>query len=113
MSPFEPVPSPPSPRRRRARTQAKGALIPWLAAQILGDLRESGAQPGSHITEQALADRFEVSRTPVRMALGLLAESGAVERRPNRGYFVAQAPAAVAESSVAPVEDDRLYYRIA
>src|SRR5690349_15859392 len=97
------------PRRRAAATE----LDAWLAARIVEHLRESGAEPGSHITEQALADRFEVSRTPVRAALAVLARSGAVERRPNRGYFVATPPAALASAPVARVDEDKLYYRIA
>lgn len=92
---------------------AKGSLIPWLAGQVVSHLRATGEQPGAHITEQALADHFEVSRTPVRMALTLLAESGAIEHRPNRGFFVVQSPEAISPSEVAPADDDKLYYRIA
>ena len=100
------------PRRAR-RAKAPGALVGWLAARILEHLRALGLQPGDHITEQALADHFRVSRTPVRMALASLGEAHAVEHRPNRGYFVAQPPAALSESDVVADDDDKLYYRIA
>ncbi|HEX6154759.1 MAG TPA: GntR family transcriptional regulator, partial [Burkholderiales bacterium] len=76
-------------------------------------LRERGLGPGDHITEQELADHFQVSRTPVRVALAALAKARAVEHRPNRGYYVAHPPAALADPGVAAPDDDQLYYRIA
>ena len=106
-----PLAAPPRPRRQRG---VKGSgLNNWLAAQILEYLRTLGLAPGSHITEQQLADHFNVSRTPVRVALALLARSKAVEHRPNRGYFVATPPAAVSKTEIAPDDEDKLYYRIA
>lgn len=89
------------------------ALGGWLAARIVERLREQGAEPGAHITEQALADHFKVSRTPIRVALGALAQSGAVEHHPNRGFFVAQPPAALTGTGFSSTHDDKLYYRIA
>ena len=89
------------------------SLTPWLAARTLERLRELDLEPGEHITEQALADHFRVSRTPVRQALAVLAHAGAVEHRANRGYFVVQPPQAVSGAEVAPPDDDKLYYRIA
>ena len=103
MPPFD------QPPRRGTASE----LDAWLAARIVEYLRAAGARPGSHVTEQALADHFQVSRTPVRAALAVLAKSRAVERRPNRGYFVATLPAALGTAGVARVEEDRLYYRIA
>jgi DNA-binding GntR family transcriptional regulator len=115
MTPFEPSPRPSgAPAPRRARRKAKGALVSWLAARIVERLRELDLAPGAHITEQGLADHFRVSRTPVRLALAFLAESGAVEHHANRGYFVAQPPAGVAgPEAPSPAGDDKLYYRIA
>ena len=99
-----------APPRRRAR--AASELDAWLAARIVERLRDTAAEPGSHITEQGLADHFNVSRTPVRSALAALAATGLVEQRPNRGYFVATPPAAVL-APISPAVEDRLYYRIA
>jgi len=113
--PFEPIARDaalPRPRRHR-RAKAPGALPGWLAARIVEHLRELDLAAGTHITEQRLADHFRVSRTPVRVALGTLVESGLIERRPNRGFFVAQPSAALAGTEVALPDDDRLYYRIA
>jgi len=45
---------------------------------------------GDRLDEVQLADRFEVSRTPVREALQKLALSGLVEAVPRRGVFVRQ-----------------------
>ena len=56
--------------------------------------------PGRHLDETVLARRFEVSRTPVRDALRLLAGTGLVELRPRFGAFVRQ---------IAPDELDMLF----
>jgi DNA-binding GntR family transcriptional regulator len=90
-------------------------LTDWLAARIVEHVREQALEPGVHITEQSLADHFQVSRTPVRRALTVLARSGAVAQQPNRGFFVAQPPAALAAARVSAEAEaeDKLYYRIA
>ena len=88
-------------------------LTDWLAARIVEHVRDQALEPGAHLTEQALADRFNVSRTPVRKALVTLARSGAVAQEPNRGFFVAQPPAALLAANIAVEDDDELYYRIA
>ncbi len=45
---------------------------------------------GERLDEQQLAQRFDVSRTPLREALQRLALSGLVEQIPRRGVFVRQ-----------------------
>ncbi|MEL3891932.1 GntR family transcriptional regulator [Ferrovibrio sp. MS7] len=50
---------------------------------LLGQL-----EPGSRLDEQSLAQRFGVSRTPVREALKQLAVTGLVEARPHKGVVV-------------------------
>jgi len=45
--------------------------------------------PGARLEEMGLAERFGVSRTPVREALNQLASIGLVEIRPRRGAVVA------------------------
>jgi len=97
-----------------ARDSSKSALETWLAGRILDRLKAEGLGPGDHITEQGLADFFGVSRTPIRTALARLQKLQAVEHRPNRGYFLAQAVSAVAATRLASGdEEDKLYYRIA
>ena len=63
-----------------------------LARRILRYLREKGFQPGHHLVELELCRIFDVSRTPVRGALALLAAEGAVTARPGRGFVLAQLP---------------------
>lgn len=46
--------------------------------------------PGQKLDEQAIAERFGVSRTPVREALQRLAAEGLVEMRPRQGAVVPQ-----------------------
>ena len=45
--------------------------------------------PGTHIPERTLCERFNVSRTPLRECLKVLAAEGLVELQPNRGARVA------------------------
>lgn len=44
--------------------------------------------PGQKISENTLAEKFAVSRTPIREALNRLSSLGFVEIRPQRGTFV-------------------------
>lgn len=46
-------------------------------------------KPGDRLDEAALAERFKVSRTPIREAFKYLVGSGLVETLPNRGTYVA------------------------
>src|SRR5262249_46381935 len=46
--------------------------------------------PGMRLDETGLAERFEVSRTPLREALFQLASEGLVEMTPRRGTVVAE-----------------------
>ncbi len=58
--------------------------------RVLSDEIVSGRLgPGIRLDEQSLADRYGLSRTPVREALGQLAAMGLVEKRPHRGVVVA------------------------
>lgn len=46
--------------------------------------------PGQHIAEIPIAERLGSSRTPVRLALGILENEGLVTRAPRRGFVVRQ-----------------------
>lgn len=59
-----------------------------LAAMIREEILKEILQPGSKLTEQQISGRFEVSRTPVREAIGRLEAEGLVNTIPNRGAFV-------------------------
>lgn len=60
-----------------------------MAQRLADDIVNGRLFPGVRLEELELAARFKVSRTPVREALRLLAATGLVERRPNRGAVVA------------------------
>jgi DNA-binding GntR family transcriptional regulator len=61
-----------------------------LAERILAWLRQQDLKPGDHVPERLATEMFHVSRTPVRAALALLTDRGLLERRDQRGYFVAE-----------------------
>jgi DNA-binding GntR family transcriptional regulator len=87
-----------------------------LAARILRMLKEQGAGPGHHLVELDLCRHFDVSRTPVRGALKLLADQGAVEARANRGYVLRGAVTQAPDIDIANPEDEedqRLFIAIA
>ncbi len=68
-------------------------LVSHLAEQISSRI-ETGDYPlGSRLRQEALAEEFEVSRTPVREALRLLEVKGLVTHVPNQGSIV-RAPSA-------------------
>ena len=86
-----------------------------LARRILRFLREKGVQPGHHLVELELCRIFDVSRTPVRGALALLAAGGALTARPGRGYVLAKLPhpSPQEETSGEDVLDARLFEALA
>ena len=75
-----------------------------LAAQLLEDIRSGRFAQGDHLSAQVLADRFEVSRSPVGVALRDLASRGFLHHHPQRGYFVA--PHDDRSAQAAPTPDD-------
>ncbi len=84
-----------------------------LARHIARDIAARRYAPGDHLSEEALAADYEVSRTPVRGALRLLASQGLISHRPNSGYTVADnaAAAAPAIEGAGPTLDE-LYRRL-
>jgi DNA-binding GntR family transcriptional regulator len=66
----------------------RGQISEHLADLIREEILKEALRPGSKLTEQQLSRRFEVSRTPVREAIGRLEAEGLVETIPNRGAFV-------------------------
>ena len=64
-----------------------------LTAQICEYLKELGYPVDVALKASSLADKFSVSRTPVRVALQYLSEKGLVANIPNRGFFSVQVSA--------------------
>lgn len=65
--------------------KAVTALQARLTDQIVQWLKQQDAPQGFRLREAVLADQFQVSRSPVRAALGLLEQQGWVESLPYRG----------------------------
>ena len=86
-----------------------------LSAGIINLIRSEGLAPGTRLAEVALAERLQVSRTPVRAALKLLARSKLVHAGASRGYFVAETTTAPRQAppKPSPDETDRLFLAIA
>jgi DNA-binding GntR family transcriptional regulator len=80
----EPAPAQ-APEAKRKRGQGVGAVYETLKHEIL-DLTLA---PGSPVDEVTLAERFGISRTPIREALFKLAGEGLVVTLPNRFTIVA------------------------
>ena len=68
-----------------------------LAAEITASVLSGEFRPGLRLDEQMLADRYAVSRTPVREALRRLASTGLIEIKPRRGATVTRATSAQIE----------------
>src|SRR3954453_11705892 len=65
------------------------ATTPDLIAESLRDeILRGGIPPGQPLRQEELAERFGVSRLPVRDALMRLETQGLVHVYPNRGAFV-------------------------
>jgi DNA-binding GntR family transcriptional regulator len=88
------------PLRPPKRTRAEELRL-HLADEIVRGVLE----PGTLLDETALAQRFGVSRTPVREALRELAASGLVQTRPRRGAEVARPTPAQLESMFAAMAE--------
>jgi len=69
--------------------QLKTTTLTDQVYRILRDRVLAGKMtPGAFIREHDVSDRLQVSRTPVREALGRLASEGFLERIPHRGFRV-------------------------
>lgn len=66
----------------------------WTTDRIYHDLRQGimnlDLYPGSRVTETELAQRYHVSRTPVREALQRLAVEGYLTIKPKHGCYIRQ-----------------------
>ena len=63
-------------------------LVEQLAEKINAKITSGEFPPGTRLRQEALADEFSVSRTPIREALRQLEVQGLVLHEPNRGAIV-------------------------
>lgn len=91
-----------------------GTTVDKLADDMAEAILSGEFAPGSRLDEQLLAQRYAVSRTPVREALRQLATTGLIEVRPRRGAVVARvSPAQLEELFVAMGELEATCARLA
>ena len=77
------TPAPPTERKR-------GSGVKMVYDLLRDDILDLVMPPGSPIDEVQLAERFSISRTPVREALARLAAEGLIATLPNRSTMVSQ-----------------------
>jgi DNA-binding GntR family transcriptional regulator len=81
--------------RNRTRPLPPSRTTPDLLADAIRDSIARGEPPpGGALRQEALAERFGVSRIPVREALRRLEAEGLVVVHPNRGAYVSRLDAA-------------------
>lgn len=68
--------------------RGSGSLHFELVAALRDYIVEGNLADGARIPERALCERFDISRTPLREALKVLAAEGLIELLPNRGARV-------------------------
>lgn len=78
-----------SPIELHETTRSRGNLADEVCRKIADEIVLGNFTPNSRLDEASLAERFNVSRTPVREALKQLSIMGLVKYRPNRGSVVA------------------------
>lgn len=72
------------------KPDAGDTLANALRRRLGDEILEGRYAAGAQLNEQSIADRFNVSRTPVREALKQLQAAGLVEMRPHRNATVAR-----------------------
>lgn len=94
-----------------------GGISEQLASGIERWIADEQLAEGTPLPERAVAERFRVSRTPVRDALARLAEQGTIALRPEGGYAVKARlqlpPLSTLPESLVSDSDEDVYLRIA
>jgi len=67
---------------------ASSSLTARVYADLKRDIITCQLRPGQQVLEQQLAERYGVSKTPIREALNTLRQEGYVEVVPRRAYVV-------------------------
>lgn len=81
-------PAAPSRGSRPAKKTVRASLTDRVYQLLRNDILTCALEPGRELSEAELAQRFDVSKTPVREALATLRQEGFVRTFPRRGYQV-------------------------
>lgn len=73
-----------------AATPLRTTITDALVEQLRGDIRSGRIAPGSRLRQAEVAERFQVSTTPVREAFAALEREGLLVGSPHRGVIVFQ-----------------------
>jgi DNA-binding GntR family transcriptional regulator len=76
-----------------------------ISQRLMREIASGAIAAGQHLGAQQVADRFGVSRTPVREALGKLEADGLLQKQVNRGYFV---PEQISETAQEWLRDQQI-----
>ncbi|MDJ0826091.1 MAG: GntR family transcriptional regulator [Rhodobacter sp.] len=74
----------------RQAPSGKGSSAHRIEAALMEDIAAGALSPGERLDETSLAERFGVSRTPVREALSRMTAQGILVARDKRGVQVAE-----------------------
>jgi len=80
-----------------------GTFSQEIAERLRGDILSGRISAGGRLTEQELAERFGVGRSPVREAVLRLSEQGLLVSRPNRGVVVSPGASLEIRKLVVPI----------
>lgn len=78
-----------TPQAPEAAPRVRGSGVQTVYEALRKSIVELTLEPGAGLDEVTLAERFRMSRTPVREALVRLASEGLVTQLPNRNTIVA------------------------
>jgi len=78
------------PSGRNMTTRQSALLIDVVYTSLRDLIVSNTLTAGQKLVDRDLAELLEVSRTPIREALGRLAMTGLVEKRARRGYYVSK-----------------------
>jgi DNA-binding GntR family transcriptional regulator len=66
----------------------RGNTVQFVCRQLISDMEDGTFISGDKLTAESLAERYQVSRTPVREALNILTTDGLLEATPNAGFSI-------------------------
>lgn len=75
--------------KARPRKRTVASLTERIYGRLRTEILTCELEPGREVSEAELADRFQVSKTPVREALAALRSERLVRTFPRRGYQIA------------------------